>query len=55
MRWLVRRMIDERTGYLAMLELRLEATRRPALQAELNRAVVPAWPRTAGALRRRWV
>lgn len=39
MRWLVRRMAEERTGYLAMLELRLEATRRPALQAELNRAV----------------
>ncbi|MGW1885134.1 TetR/AcrR family transcriptional regulator [Streptomyces sp. NPDC001970] len=39
MRWLVRRMATERTGYLAMLELRLEATRRPALQAELNRAV----------------
>ncbi|ARZ66041.1 TetR family transcriptional regulator [Streptomyces sp. HU2014] len=39
MRWLVRRMAAERTGYLAMLELRLEATRRPALQAELDRAV----------------
>ncbi|WP_351232520.1 TetR family transcriptional regulator [Streptomyces sp. NPDC002133] len=39
MRWLVRRMATERTGYLAMLELRLEATRRPTLQAELNRAV----------------
>ncbi|MDT0448159.1 TetR/AcrR family transcriptional regulator [Streptomyces hesseae] len=39
MRWLVRRMTAERTGYLAMLELRLEATRRPDLQAELNRAV----------------
>ncbi|MET7639157.1 TetR family transcriptional regulator [Streptomyces sp. NPDC005438] len=39
MRWLVRRMTEERTGYLAMLELRLEATRRPALRAELNRAV----------------
>ncbi|MFI6288109.1 TetR/AcrR family transcriptional regulator [Streptomyces sp. NPDC051018] len=39
MRWLVRRMTVERTGYLALLELRLEATRRPALQAELNRAV----------------
>ncbi|OKI02028.1 TetR family transcriptional regulator [Streptomyces sp. CB02923] len=43
MRWLVRRMSDERTGYLAMLELRLEATRRPALQAELNRAVRAAF------------
>ncbi|MGW7368505.1 TetR/AcrR family transcriptional regulator [Streptomyces sp. NPDC054841] len=39
MQWLVRRMAEERTGYLAMLELRLEATRRPALQAELNRAI----------------
>ncbi|MFD5428372.1 TetR/AcrR family transcriptional regulator [Streptomyces sp. NPDC127084] len=39
MRWLVRRMAAERTGYLAFLELRLEATRRPALAAELNRAV----------------
>ncbi|MFD7614668.1 TetR/AcrR family transcriptional regulator [Streptomyces sp. NPDC059828] len=39
MRWLVRRMAAERTGYLALLELRLEATRRPALAAELNRAV----------------
>ncbi|MFI9721564.1 TetR/AcrR family transcriptional regulator [Streptomyces sp. NPDC052396] len=39
MHWLVRRMTEERTGYLAFLELRLEATRRSALQAELNRAV----------------
>ncbi|MET9802297.1 TetR family transcriptional regulator [Streptomyces sp. NPDC006368] len=39
MKWLVRRMTAERTGYLAMLELRLEATRRPALRAELTRAV----------------
>ncbi|MFC7304897.1 TetR/AcrR family transcriptional regulator [Streptomyces monticola] len=39
MRWLVRRMTENRTGYLAMLELRLEGTRRPALQAELNHAV----------------
>ncbi|MBT2383123.1 TetR/AcrR family transcriptional regulator [Streptomyces sp. ISL-11] len=39
MRWLMRRMTAERTGYLALLELRLEATRRPALQAELNRAI----------------
>ncbi|MFF0450444.1 TetR/AcrR family transcriptional regulator [Streptomyces sp. NPDC004609] len=43
MRWLVRRMTDERTGYLALLELRLEATRRPALQIELNRAVRAAF------------
>jgi AcrR family transcriptional regulator len=39
MQWLVRRQTAERTGYLAMLELRLEGTRRPALQAELDRAV----------------
>ncbi|MER7108610.1 TetR/AcrR family transcriptional regulator [Streptomyces sp. NPDC000229] len=39
MKWLVQRIAAERTGYLAMLELRLEATRRPALQAELTRAV----------------
>ncbi|MCP9957360.1 TetR/AcrR family transcriptional regulator [Streptomyces sudanensis] len=39
MKWLVRRMAEEQTGYLAMLELRLEATRRPALRAELERAV----------------
>lgn len=39
LRWLVRRMSQERTGYLAMLELRLEATRRPALQSELTRTV----------------
>ncbi|MFJ8308746.1 MULTISPECIES: TetR/AcrR family transcriptional regulator [unclassified Streptomyces] len=39
MHWQVRRMTAERTGYLAMLELRLEATRRPALRAELTRAI----------------
>lgn len=39
MRWLVQRMETERTGYLAMLELRLEATRRPALRAELNQTI----------------
>ncbi|KUH37288.1 MULTISPECIES: TetR/AcrR family transcriptional regulator [Streptomyces] len=39
MKWLVRRTAEERTGYLALLELRLEATRRPALRAELDRAV----------------
>ncbi|MFF4177850.1 TetR/AcrR family transcriptional regulator [Streptomyces sp. NPDC001750] len=39
MRWLVRRMEDDRTGYLAMLELRLEATRRPALRDRLTRSV----------------
>ncbi|MGW1870086.1 TetR/AcrR family transcriptional regulator [Streptomyces mauvecolor] len=39
MHWVVRRMTAERTGYLAMLELRLEATRRPALRTELTRAI----------------
>jgi DNA-binding transcriptional regulator YbjK len=39
MKWLVRRITAERAGYLALLELRLEATRRPALQAELTRVV----------------
>ncbi|WP_371795771.1 TetR/AcrR family transcriptional regulator [Streptomyces sp. NBC_01718] len=39
MQWLVQRMADDRTGYLAMLELRLEATRRPALLGHLNRTV----------------
>lgn len=39
MRDLVRRMVAERSGYLAMLELRLEATRRPGLRQELNRTV----------------
>ncbi|MFD9500864.1 TetR/AcrR family transcriptional regulator [Streptomyces sp. NPDC060035] len=39
MRWLVQRMIDDRTGYLAMLELRLEATRRPALRIRLTETV----------------
>ncbi|MFJ6695593.1 TetR/AcrR family transcriptional regulator [Streptomyces sp. NPDC091272] len=36
---LVRRMTAERSGYLAMLELRLEATRRPGLREALNRTV----------------
>ncbi|WP_432092458.1 TetR/AcrR family transcriptional regulator [Streptomyces sp. bgisy100] len=39
MRWLVQRMSDDRTGYLAMLELRLEATRRPALRKQLTRTI----------------
>ncbi|MFF8916841.1 TetR/AcrR family transcriptional regulator [Streptomyces sp. NPDC015032] len=39
MRWLVQRMADDRTGYLAMLELRLEATRRPALRDRLTQTV----------------
>ncbi|UGY90287.1 TetR/AcrR family transcriptional regulator [Streptomyces gobiensis] len=33
---LMRRIADDRAGYLAMLELRLEATRRPELRAELT-------------------
>ncbi|NEE08427.1 TetR family transcriptional regulator, partial [Streptomyces sp. SID7499] len=39
MHWLIRRMTDDRTGYLAMLELRLEATRRPDLRTQLTRTV----------------
>ncbi|WP_069752204.1 TetR/AcrR family transcriptional regulator [Streptomyces sp. EN16] len=39
MHWLIRRMTDDRTGYLAMLELRLEATRRPDLRTQLARTV----------------
>ncbi|MFC9249342.1 TetR/AcrR family transcriptional regulator [Streptomyces sp. NPDC057136] len=39
MQWLVQRMADDRTGYLAMLELRLEATRRPALRVQLTQTV----------------
>ncbi|MFJ6611460.1 TetR/AcrR family transcriptional regulator [Streptomyces sp. NPDC091289] len=39
MHWLIRRMTDDRTGYLAMLELRLEATRRPELRTQLTRTV----------------
>ncbi|WP_405389737.1 TetR family transcriptional regulator [Streptomyces sp. NBC_01102] len=39
MHWLVRRMADDRVGYLAMLELRLEATRRPALRTRLTETV----------------
>ncbi|MFJ9415489.1 TetR/AcrR family transcriptional regulator [Streptomyces sp. NPDC101227] len=39
MRWINRRVTENRTGYLAMLELRLEATRRPELRAELTRAI----------------
>ncbi|MBA0049851.1 TetR family transcriptional regulator [Streptomyces sp. AJS327] len=37
--WLVERMAAERTGYLAMLELRLEATRRPELRAQLHHSL----------------
>ncbi|MER6306779.1 TetR family transcriptional regulator [Streptomyces sp. NPDC001657] len=39
MRWINRRVTENRTGYLAMLELRLEATRRPELRAELTRVM----------------
>ncbi|WP_367432233.1 TetR/AcrR family transcriptional regulator [Streptomyces celluloflavus] len=39
MGWINRRVAAQRTGYLAMLELRLEATRRPELQEELTRAI----------------
>src|SRR3954468_1048517 len=36
---LMRRIADDRAGYLAMLELRLEAPRRPELRAELTGTV----------------
>lgn len=36
---LMRRVSTDRTGYLALLELRLEASRRPELQAELTRTI----------------
>ncbi|MEU6077017.1 TetR family transcriptional regulator [Micromonospora sp. NPDC047074] len=39
MRETVRRVAGFRTGYLALLELRLEATRRPELRAVLTRSV----------------
>ncbi|MFF4606981.1 TetR/AcrR family transcriptional regulator [Streptomyces sp. NPDC001339] len=39
MHWINRRVAENRTGYLAMLELRLEATRRPELRAELTRTI----------------
>ncbi|WP_411146467.1 TetR/AcrR family transcriptional regulator [Streptomyces sp. x-80] len=39
MGWINRRVAAQRTGYLAMLELRLEATRRPELQEELTRVI----------------
>ncbi|MEU0100778.1 TetR family transcriptional regulator [Streptomyces sp. NPDC006267] len=39
MHWLIRRMTEDRNGYLAMLELRLEATRRPELRTQLTRTV----------------
>lgn len=39
MRWVMGRMRDNRTVYLALLELRLEATRRPALRETLTRRI----------------
>ena len=39
MQWIVARLITRRSVYLALLELRLEATRRPALQEMLTRRV----------------
>lgn len=36
MGWINRRVSSDRTGYLAMLELRLEATRRPELRESLT-------------------
>ncbi|MFW6090291.1 MAG: TetR/AcrR family transcriptional regulator [Actinomycetota bacterium] len=39
MRRLVHRIADRRTVYIALLELRLEATRRPALRDALTRRV----------------
>ncbi|SDN12406.1 TetR/AcrR family transcriptional regulator [Allokutzneria albata] len=36
---MVQRIIDDRTGYLALQELRLEATRRPELRAALTATV----------------
>ncbi|WP_367135020.1 TetR/AcrR family transcriptional regulator [Saccharothrix sp. HUAS TT1] len=36
---LLQRLQVDRTGYLALLELRLEATRRPELQAALTRTI----------------
>ncbi|MFI0220038.1 TetR/AcrR family transcriptional regulator [Streptomyces lydicus] len=39
MGWINRRVTADRTGYLAMLELRLEATRRPELRTELTRTI----------------
>ncbi|MFE7538716.1 TetR/AcrR family transcriptional regulator [Streptomyces rhizosphaericola] len=47
MHWLVRRMTDDRAGYLALLELRLEATRRPELRTQLTRTVRAAFEESA--------
>lgn len=47
MHWLVRRMTDDRTGYLAMLELRLEATRRPGLRTRLTGTIRTSFEESA--------
>lgn len=39
MSWTAGRMAADSTGYLALLELRLEATRRPALRAALTERI----------------
>ncbi|MEU6949266.1 TetR family transcriptional regulator [Streptomyces sp. NPDC046316] len=39
MRWLARRMAAERTCYLGLFELRLEATRRPELREQLTKVL----------------
>ncbi|MFD7319929.1 TetR/AcrR family transcriptional regulator [Streptomyces sp. NPDC059875] len=39
MRWLARRMTAERTCYLGLFELRLEATRRPELRNQLTKVL----------------
>ncbi|MDV5148293.1 TetR family transcriptional regulator [Streptomyces sp. SBC-4] len=39
MRWLARRMIAERTCYLGLFELRLEAARRPELQKRFTQVL----------------
>jgi DNA-binding transcriptional regulator YbjK len=39
MAWVNRRVTRERTSYLALLELRLEATRRPELRASLTQTI----------------
>ncbi|MFD3948162.1 TetR/AcrR family transcriptional regulator [Streptomyces sp. NPDC058579] len=39
MRWLARRMAAERTCYLGLFELRLEATRRPELRTQLTKVL----------------
>ncbi|MFJ9687068.1 TetR/AcrR family transcriptional regulator [Streptomyces bacillaris] len=55
MHWLVRRMTDDRTGYLALLELRLEATRRPELRAQLTATVRSAFEESAAFHRDRYL